>query len=185
MKNDTDGNRHADRHDEHDHIAAVFPDRAHAEAVVDRLRAIGLGSEHLGVAVRTDDPVVFEHDTERERLTASAVTAVVGAPVGLLAGLGLAALVVPGIAVGGFLALAGVGAGWGAMLGGFLGLTLDDRAASEHNDLEWTPLAPGEVLVVVCSHGRSDDVTSVLHQHRGRIRMIHADRTDRAVVLGQ
>ena len=61
------------------------------------------------------------------------------------------------------------------MLGGFLGLTLDDRANREHTDLEWTPLDAGEVLVVVCSHGRADDVTSILHQHRRRIRMIRAD----------
>ena len=161
-------------HDAHDHIAAVFPDRAHAEAAVDDLRAIGLGSEHLGIAVRSDDTVVFEHDTDAERLTASAVTAAAGVPLGLLAGIGLAALVVPGIAVGGFLALAGVGAGWGAMLGGFLGLTLDDRAVREHETLEWTPLAPGEVLVVACTHGRDDEITDILGRHDGRTRAIPA-----------
>jgi hypothetical protein len=165
-------------HDDHDHIAAVFPDRVHAEAAVEDLLAIGLGSEHLGLAVRTDEPVVFEHDTEAERVRSSVATAAIGAPVGLLAGLGLAALVVPGIAVGGFLALAGVGAGWGAMLGGFLGLTLDDRANREHDRLEWTPLAPGEVLVAVCSHGRDTEVTSIMRQHHGEIRMIHTATTD-------
>jgi len=46
------------------HIAAVFGDRAHATEAVDALRELGLGSDHLGVAVRGEDAVVFEHDDE-------------------------------------------------------------------------------------------------------------------------
>jgi hypothetical protein len=43
----------------HDHIAVVSADRAHAETAVDEMRALGLGSEHLGVAVRGTDPIGF------------------------------------------------------------------------------------------------------------------------------
>jgi hypothetical protein len=49
-------------HDEHDHLAAIFADREQATAAVEELRALGLGSEHLGVAVHGGDTVVFEHD---------------------------------------------------------------------------------------------------------------------------
>ncbi|MGA1345019.1 MAG: hypothetical protein ACO35E_03475 [Ilumatobacteraceae bacterium] len=59
-----------------------------------------------------------------------------------------------------------------------VGLTLDDRANQEHDRLEWTPLAPGEVLVAVCSHGRDTEVTSIMRQHHGEIRMIHTATTD-------
>jgi hypothetical protein len=159
-------------HDEHDHIAAVFPDRDLAEAAVDELRALGLGSDHLGIAVRSDDHVVFEHDIESETMHDIGVAAAVGVPVGFVAGLALAALAVPGLAVGGLLALAGVGAGWGGFLGSYVGLAAEERTRGEHEEIEMTPLGPGEVLVVVCSHGHAEAVYEVMRRYQGRLRLI-------------
>jgi hypothetical protein len=157
-------------HAEHDHLAAVFPDRSHAEAAVEALRALGLGSEHLGVAVHGSDTVVFEHDADRELFRDVEVGAAAGAPLGALAGLALATLTVPGIAVGGILALAGIGAGWGAFLGGSVGLGVGDKASIEHEDMQFAALQPGEVLVVVCSHGHPDAIRETMQRHEGRIR---------------
>ena len=49
------------RHVDDDHVAAVFADRASAHAAVDALRTLGLGSEHLGMAVHRSDSVVQQH----------------------------------------------------------------------------------------------------------------------------
>ncbi len=160
---------HTAVHDVHDHVAAVFSDRSSAEAAVADLRAHGLGSEHLGVAVHGTDTVVFEHDDQAEVLHGMETGAVVGAPVGFLAGLALFALVVPGIAVGGILGLSAVTAGWGAFLGAYAGIGAGDRAGESHAELERLSLEPGEVLVVACRHEPSDDLGSVMERHGGRL----------------
>jgi len=160
-------------HAEHDHIAAIFDDRLHAEAAVDDLRASGLGSEHLGVAVHGDSAVAFEHDTDAEMLHDAEVGAAGAAPIGFIAGMALAALAVPGIAVGGLLALAGVGAAWGAFIGAYIGFGVSDPASTEHSvieETEMTELQPGQVLVVACSHGHADAVRETMQRHDGRIR---------------
>ncbi|MEY2960012.1 MAG: hypothetical protein RLZZ01_2580, partial [Actinomycetota bacterium] len=64
-------------HERHDHIGAVFAERASAEAAVEALRAIGLGSEHLGIAVRDDD-ITFAHDADAELLADTGRGAVTG-----------------------------------------------------------------------------------------------------------
>lgn len=156
-------------HGEHDHRAAMFPDRSTAIAAVDALRALGFGSDHLGIAVRADEPTVFEHDMGTELRRDMEVGAAGGAPLGFLAGLALAAFAVPGIAVGGVLALAGVGAGWGAFLGSVLGLGVGDVASGAHERIEQIHHEVGEVLVVVCSHGYPAVVDDVLVDHGGRL----------------
>lgn len=169
-------------HAEHDHIAAVFPDRATATAAIEHLRSLGLGSEHLGVAVHGADAVVFEHDEDRELVRDTEVGALVGAPVGAIAGLALAGLAVPGIGlvgVGGMFALAGASALWGGLVGGYLGAAAGDEGWNAHRDLTYTALAPGEVLVVVCSHGHPDAARDVMTQHSGRIHPIDPEHLGR------
>jgi hypothetical protein len=160
---------HTQDHAVHDHVAAVFPDRDHAEAAVADLRAHGLGSEHLGVAVHGTDSTVFEHDDQAEVLHGMEVGAAVGVPAGFLAGLALFALAVPGLAVGGILGLSAVTAGWGAFLGAYAGIGAGGRAGSSHAELEQTSLEPGEILVVACRHEPTDDVESIMRRHGGRL----------------
>ena len=162
-------------HREHDHIAAVFADRETATAAIERLRALGLGSEHLGVAVHGDDSIVVEHDEDHDLVRSTETGALVGAPIGAIAGLALAGLVVPGIGLiglGGMFALAGASALWGGMIGGYVGAAAGDEGWNAHRDLTYTALDPGEVLVVVCSHGHADAAREVMEQHSGRTRVI-------------
>lgn len=165
-------------HAEHDHIAAVFPDRETATRAIDRLQALGLGSEHLGIAVHGDDSVVFEHDEDQDLVHDTEVGAVVGAPIGALAGLTLAGLAVPGIGLiglGGMFALAGASALWGGMIGAYVGAAAGDEGWNAHRDLTYTALEPGEVLVVVCSHGHADAIGEVVDQHSGRMHPVEQD----------
>ena len=171
-------------HTEHDHIAGVFPDRATATAAIDRLRALGLGSEHLGLAVHGDDSIVFEHDADHELVHDTEMGALAGAPIGAIAGLAVAALAVPGIGLvglGGMFAIAGASALWGGLIGGYVGATVGDEGWNAHRDLSYTALEPGEVLVVVCSHGHPDAIREVIEQHSGRVHVIepsHLGRPD-------
>ncbi len=161
-----------DTHLNHDHVAAVFSDRSSAEAAVAALRAHGLGSEHLGVAIHDDNPVSFEHDAESEMIHDAEVGAEVGAPLGALAGFFIAALATTGfgvIGVGGVLALSGASALWGGMLGGYLGAVGGDVAWDEHQEFGYVALEPGEVLVVVCSHGQPDVVHQLMESNGGRL----------------
>lgn len=158
-------------HDAHDHLAAVFADRELATRAVDELRALGLGSEHLGVAVRSDDAIVFEHDDEADLAHDTEVGATAGMTLGTLAGLALAAVAIPGvgtIGAGGILALTGASALWGGLLGAYFGATTAETGWIAHADIEYTALAPGEVLVVVCSHGHPDTIRAVMERHGGR-----------------
>lgn len=162
---------------ERDHVAAVFADRNLAAAAVDELRSIGLGSEHLGVAVRGDDAVVFEHDADAEVVHDAEVGTVAGAPIGAVAGLTITALTVPGagvIGAGGVLAIAGASALWGALLGGYFGVAAGETALDAHADIAEKALDEGEVLVVVLSHGHPDAIRDVMQRHGGRWRVVEA-----------
>jgi hypothetical protein len=162
-------------HAEHDHIAAVFADRDHATGAVEELRALGLGSEHLGIAVHGADAVVFEHDERAELVHDTEVGLLAGAPLGAIAGIGIAALAVPGIGMigaGGTLAIAGASALWGALLGAYTGAAKGEAGWEAHEDLSYTALDPGEVLVVVCSHGHADAVHAVMREHDGQLRPV-------------
>lgn len=158
-------------HTEHDHLAAIFADREHATEAVDELRGLGLGSEHLGIAVHGDESIVFEHDEDRDLARDTAVGATVGMSIGAIAGFGLAALAVPGIGLiglGGMFALAGVSALWAGTVGAYLGAAVGEDGWSAHADLGYTALQPGEVLVVVCTHGRTDVIHEIMERHGGR-----------------
>jgi len=161
-----------DTHLDHDHVAAVFGDRSSAEDAVAALRAHGLGSEHLGVAVHDDNPVDFEHDAESEMIHDAEIGMATGVPLGALAGFIIAALASTGfgvIGVGGVLALSGASALWGGLLGGYLGTAAGEVGWEEHQEFGYVALEPGEVLVVVCSHGQPDVVRELIQSNGGRL----------------
>ena len=70
--------------------------------------------------------------------------------------------------VGGILALAGASTLWGGTVGAYLGAAVGERGWAAHEDLSYIALDPGEVFVVVCSHGRSDIVHDVVRRCGGR-----------------
>ena len=156
----------------HHHVAAVFADRASAEAAVEELRDLGLGSDHLGVAVHGPEHTAFERDEEVVVAKEATAGAAVGASAGVLAGVALSALVFPGVGLLGLGGLFAIGAATGfggAMLGGYLGIAAGDRAFSAHEELRRTPLQSGEVLVAVLAHDRRDAVEDVMRRHGGRL----------------
>lgn len=162
---------------QHDHIGAIFTDRDSAAAAVEDLRALGLGSEHLGVAVRGGESVVFEHDEDADSTPDTAVGAATGAGPGAVAGITLAALAIPRfgvLGVGGTLAIAGASTTWGELIGAYTGAAEGEAGCEPHEVLSYAALREGEVLVVVCSHGHSGAVRDALHRHAGRLHPVDA-----------
>lgn len=155
------------------HIGAVFAERSDAEAAVEELRELGLGNEHLGLAVHGPDTVVFEEDLEREVGRGIEHGVAVGAPVGAIAGitlLGVASALFPGLSLGGLLAAGAVTGGLaGGFWGAYLGLTTEVPEVEREFDWERVPLEQGEVLVVVCEHGDPDDVRETFARYGGRL----------------
>lgn len=165
-------------HGQHDHLVAVFGSRDEAASAVAALRAVGLGSEHLGLAVRGPGSVAFEHDEDADAAHDLEVDVAGGAVVGALAGFALFGLVVPVVGVvgvGGLLALGASSAFGGAMLGGYLGAAREEHPLTVHDQIASTPLEEGEVLVAVCSHGHAADAASVLERHGARLTSVRPD----------
>ncbi len=158
-----------EHHRGHDHIGAIFPSRGAATDAIAELRLAGLGSEHLGIAAHQRDQVIFEDDEVAELAHDAIKGTAIGAGVGYLAGLALFAVAVPGFGVGGLLALASSTAFGGGAVGGFIGLGEGQKLFTEHLEFETRPLAPGEILVVACSHDRPDAVRSALQDHGGQL----------------
>ncbi len=159
-------------HGVHDHVAAVFADRETAEAAIDELREIGLGSDRMGVAIHSSDHTVFENDEEADLLRDAEVGAGVGAALGFAAGMLLFAIAVPGVGLlgaGGTLALGAAGGFGGSMLGTILGVAVGSEEFDEHRTLAEPRLQPGEVLVVACAHDHGSSVEAVLQRHGGRL----------------
>ncbi|MDH3679454.1 MAG: hypothetical protein OEV40_05820 [Acidimicrobiia bacterium] len=159
-------------HDEHDHIGAVFADRTSAEAAIDDLREIGLGSDHLGTAIADRDRIVFEHDESEDFLHDVEAGVATGAVMGLVGGMLIFGLALPGVGtlgVGGILAVGAATGLGGALFGGFAGVGAASRDLAEHERLRHTPLGDGEVLVVACSHDHATLVERALQRHGGRL----------------
>jgi hypothetical protein len=156
-----------------DHVAAVFMNRASAEAAVAELRSLGIADEHLGVAIHEPGQLVYEEDVEHDEAVALEEGVLAGVPLGALAGMGLVALALPGIgavAVGGLLA-AGGAAGMliGGFVGGIVGLTTADHEVEERRMWEDLPLRPGNILVVARAHQRPARVRKALQDHGGSL----------------
>lgn len=159
-------------HGRHDHIAAIFDDRQSAQASVDELRQLGLGSDELGMAVRQGATHAFERDAEGEIVHDTDVGVAVGGVVGALAGMSLAAVAfLPAgvVGLGGILLFGLPGGLVGAMLGGYAGDDVGERAFFEREELVATMLEPGQVLVAVCSHGHPEAVEAIFERHGGEL----------------
>jgi hypothetical protein len=82
-----------------DVVPAVVADRAQAEAAMAELRALGLRHDDLGVLVPDPAHHHLLDNSTKEALTGVEKGIAFGVPLGAPAGMGLAALVVPGIGV--------------------------------------------------------------------------------------
>ena len=157
-------------HGSHDHVAAIFATRDAALAVSDELRERGMGTDRTGMALREGTARAFERDADAEVLHDAATGTAAGAVIGFLAGMAITAVAfTPGgiVGLGGILALGAGSTLGGAMLGGYIGQDTADRAFDERQELEEVHLDPGQVLVVVCGHGRRAEVEEVMERHGG------------------
>jgi hypothetical protein len=111
------------------HVVGMFGTRIEAESAIQRLKAEGVGTETISIAMKdTREAGEVAEATGVEDMTGegAAAGAVSGAAVGLLVGLAVAGstFVLPGVGtflVGGPLAAALTGAGIGAASGGLIG----------------------------------------------------------------
>ena len=159
----------APAHTDHSHVAAIFSGRDQATAAVDDLRSLGLGSEHLGVAVRSENHHVFEPVTDTSMTGALVETVAAGGVIGYLAGLAIFAAAVPALGVGGVFAAAGSVAYGGAMLGGYVSVGSERADFDPQHAIDRVNLAPHEVLVVACGHQHRGAVRAALQRHGGRL----------------
>ncbi len=152
-----------------DHVAAICPARHAALAAVADLEAAGLGSDRLGVALRSGEQIVFERDADRELFLDAGAGAIAGTPLGMLGGIALSMAVIPGLAVGGILAVSLTGAAWGAIFGGLIGADLGDVEWTQHENFAFEHLGEREVLVVVKTHERAQLCRLIFIRHDARL----------------
>src|SRR4051812_32947792 len=136
-------------------VVGMFETRAEAESAINRLKANGIATDSVSVAMRDtgESSDLIEttgaHDMAGEGATAGAVS---GAAVGTLVGLALvgSTFILPGVGtflIGGPLAAALSGAGIGAFSGGILG-ALIGAGIPEHEAAHFASgLEQGQVLV--------------------------------------
>lgn len=151
-------------------VPGVFGSREQAEKALEDLREIGLAEDEMGVIVPDPAHHHLMDDPETETVKGLAKGFVIGGGIGALAGMALAALVVPGVGVvgvgGALLFGSHFGGLWGAISGAYLGLTteihhLEDIERKYHIDLK-----PGEILVVVVTdRERAYEVCQIMQRN--------------------
>jgi hypothetical protein len=137
------------------HVVGIFETRNEAESAIQRLKASGIGTETISIAMKATHAAgelaesAGVEDMSGEGAAAGIVS---GAAVGLLVGLAVAGstFVLPGVGtflVGGPLAAALTGAGIGAASGGLLG-ALIGAGVPEHEAQHYaTGVEQGHILV--------------------------------------
>jgi Heat induced stress protein YflT len=154
-------------------IAAVLPDRAHAETAIDELWRIGIPQNHIGIlspAGNITEATTATEPYETNAARGAETGAIAGAVVGTVAG-ALATVLIPGIGAvlaGGILSgivLGGAaGAAAGTFMGPFIALGFTEEEARGYE----RELKAGRTVLVVKAGDRLDKVRSVLRSHLGR-----------------
>jgi hypothetical protein len=136
-------------------VYCVARDRAHAEQIVDELKAAGCPRDAISVLFTDKSGTRDFAETEETKAPESATTggvagAGIGAVLGWLAGIGTLAIpgVGPFIAAGpimGALSGAGVGAATGGIIGALVGLGIPEHEAKEYD----TMIRDGGALISV------------------------------------
>ena len=158
-------------------VPAAFANRANAEAAIEALQQAGIAAADIGVAVPVRETNRIREDSERAALEGAGRGAAVGAPLGVLGGLGLAAVTIGTLGVGGlFLAGAG-GLVWGGTVGGLLGVVT--RVRRRPNVDRWCELELDERSVLVAVRVRDwsqEPEIAALLTKSGAVAVL--DRTD-------
>lgn len=164
-------------------VAATYPTRRNAEAVVRDLLAAGFPTTHIGVVTKSNEERDQEHKsgipndpTQSRWEEGSGIGAAAGAATGLGLGLAVAANLLPpvgpliaGGALIALLASAGAGATVGTVVGGLIGLGIPEEEATYYED----ELMNGRTLVTVQTDGesgRTAQANEILARHGGLFR---------------
>jgi hypothetical protein len=153
----------------------VFADPRRAQDAVAELQRAAFREDQIGIVGRHPagaEPHEAAPDRKAESLVAegTGAGAAVGAGLGMLWGLGIAAGMLPAIGtvvVGGtmmgILASAGGGAALGTLIGALVGLGVPLEEAHYYHD----QLQTGHTLVAVRAEGRHDEARAILAHHGG------------------
>ena len=147
-------------------VPAVFANRASAEAAIQALREAGIDAADIGVAVPAREGNRIREEAPSDALGGAGRGVAVGAPIGVLGGIGLTALALGPLGVGGlFLAGAG-GLVWGGIVGGMLGMVTRVRRSPDVD--RWCELELDEravlVVVRVRDWGREPELADLLRR---------------------
>jgi len=150
-------------------VVGVFHTAAEAQAAVNRLKALGLTDDQIGVISQDKEGTFQEQSEETMAEEGASIGAVTGLGAGALWGIGIAAGVLPAIGpviAGGTLAAiaasAGTAAAAGGILGAFIGLGIpEEEAEFYHSEFEH-----GRTIVTVkCNKDQLAQVHQILDDH--------------------
>lgn len=128
-------------------VPAMFANRETATTAVEHLLKAGINKDDIGVAVPLREPNRIREESEQDSMAGALRGAAIGGRLGVLGGIGLAALTVGSLGVGGlFLAGAG-GLLWGGTIGGLLGVITRVRRRPDVD--RWCELALDDQSVLV------------------------------------
>lgn len=150
-------------------VPAVFENRDEAEAAINELRALGFGDDDLGVMIPDPEHYHLLDNSTKEVLKGIGTGGIVGLPLGVAAGVSVAALLVPGlgvIGVGGALLWGTLGGAiWGAYLGANIGMAAEIRHIDDIERRFEIPLEDHQMLVVVVANSEAKQVGDVMERH--------------------
>lgn len=171
--------------------AAIFTNSREVETAIGALRGFGFEDDDLGLIIADPSHYRFLDRADSELITGIATGAregaLIGAPVGSIAGLGLLLLLVPGIgtlAIGGGLAVgAALGALWGVYLGAETGIAARIQHITDVEQQYEIPLRRDELLLVVLANQDAANVCTNLQRHGGHCVAAHAVKAAPAATM--
>ncbi|MBV9577587.1 MAG: hypothetical protein JO057_03235 [Chloroflexi bacterium] len=159
-------------------VPAVFPDRTSAATAIQALHKAGIPAADIGVAIPIREANRVREESESHVLEGAGRGAAVGAPLGVLGGIGLAALALTTpLGVGGLFVAGASGLLWGGTVGGLLGMVTRVRRSPDVDRWCELELDANSVLVAVRVHdwSREPEIATLL-TGSGAVAVL--DRTD-------
>lgn len=168
-----------------DLVPGVFASREQAEGAIAQLRALGIEDADIGIAVPNPGEYRIVEDEELPTGTGRRITegAIIGAPVGSLAGLGIMEALVPGagsFGLGGVLVGLVGGGLWGTFFGAYSGLIAKLRGRDGHEHTCTIPLGGSDVLVAVRASTQTEHVRQVMQAYGARCFLDEVELSDGA-----
>ncbi len=155
-----------------DVVPAVFSSEVEAKAAMDELRELGYADNDFGIMV--PDPTHYHllDKSVADTLKGLGTGGIIGAPIGILAGMSVMTILVPPlgfIGVGGALLYGGLqGALWGAYVGAQVGMAAQIQHLSDIEQRFEIPLKPHEIMIVVVAGRDTERVCAIMNEHGAR-----------------